>query len=188
MAQEGTVIYAKWIADPNAVVYKISVQSVEGGTIEVNPAEASVGEPVSITVEPDEGMRLVAGSVTINGKPTDILNFQMPAENVVVSARFEAIPENEKNPEDKKSPLPFIIGAVIILAVAGAAAFILLRRRDDFSEDEIDENGTIIDTENDMSWVDESIVVEDGFKNGEKVVGNFIPEDDFNFNFDDDEE
>ena len=39
-----------------------------------------------------------------------------------------------------------------------------------------------------MSWVDESIVVEDGFKDGEKVVGNFIPEDDFAFAFDDDNE
>ena len=94
----------------------------------------------------------------------------------------------DKNPEDEKSPLPFIIGAVIILAVAGAVTFILLRRRDDFSEDEIDENGTIIDTENDMSWVDESIVVEDGFKNGEKVVGNFIPEKDFTFDFDEEDE
>ena len=53
---------------------------------------------------------------------------------------------------------------------------------------EIDENGTIIDADNDMSWVDESIVVEDGFKNGEKVVGNFIPEKDFTFDFGEDDE
>ena len=55
-----------------------------------------------------------------------------------------------------------------------------VRKSDGEIVTKIDENGTIIDTENDMSWVDESIVVEDGFKNGEKVVGNFIPEDDFN--------
>ncbi len=188
LAEKGTVIYAKWVPDPNAKVFKITVKQVEGGRIEINPAEASVNEPVIITVNPDDGMRLVTGSVTVNGKPTDVLTFQMPAENVVVSARFEEIPESEQQAEDKKSPLPFIIGAVIIFAIAGAVAFIILRRRDDFSEDEIDENGTIIDTDNDMSWVDESIVVEDGFKDGEKVIGNFIPENDFNFEFDEEDE
>lgn len=187
MAQEGTVIYAKWVPDPNAVVYKISINAVEGGTIEVNPTEASVGEPVLITVNPDEGMRLVAGSVTINGKSTDILNFNMPAENVVISARFEAIPEREQEPEEKKSALPFVLGGIVVLIAIGVVVFFIIRRRDDFAEDEIDENGTIIDNDVDMSWVDESIVVEDGFKDGEKVVGNFIPEVDDTFEIEDDE-
>ena len=49
-------------------------------------------------------------------------------------------------------------------------------RKDDFNDDEIDENGTIID-DDDNSWVDETIVVEDGFKDGEKVIGEFVSED-----------
>lgn len=187
LAQEGTVIYAKWVADPSAVVYKVSVEAVEGGTIEANPAVASVGEPVMIVVNPNEGMRLVAGSVTINGKSTDILSFSMPAEDVVISARFEAIPESKEAPEEEKNILPFIIGGVVLLVAIGVVVFFIIRRRDDYSDDEIDENGTIIDNDTDMSWVDESIIVEDGFKDGEKVIGNFIPEDDFSFEPEDEE-
>ena len=178
---EEITLYAKWSPDPNAIVYSISVQKVEGGTIEVNPPQATVGEPIVITVHPDEGMRLVLGSVTINGKATDILTFSMPAENVVVNARFEVITDVPSEPQGKKSPLPFILVGIAFLVVAGVIALIIIRRRDSFSEDEIDENGTIIDDDTDMSWVDESIVVADGFKDGERVIGNFIPEEDFTF-------
>lgn len=187
LAVEGTVIYAKWVPDPSATVYKVTVKAVEGGTIEVNPSEASAGEPVMVLVNPDEGMRLVAGSVTVNGKPTDILSFSMPAENVVVSAKFEIVPEVEEEIVEKKTLLPFIVGGVVLLIAVGVVIFLVLRRRDDYADDEIDENGTIIDNDTDMSWVDESIIVEDGFKDGEKVVGNFIPEDDFTFEPEDEE-
>lgn len=174
-----TVLYVKWIADPNAKVYNVTVQPCTGGIIEVNPAQASVGEPVMITVIPDEGMRLVAGSITINGESTDFLYFNMPASNVVVGAQFEVVPEFE-TVEEKESKLPFIIGGIVLVVIIIAiVVLIALRRRDDFSDDEIDENGTVIDDDTDRSWVDESIVVEDGFKDGERIIGNYVPEDDF---------
>lgn len=180
LAQEGTVIYAKWVADPNAVVYKVTVKQTPGGTIEVNPSVASVGEPIVITVNAESGMRLVSGSITVNGEKTDFLSFSMPAKDVVVSGSFEAVPDSEVDTE-KPSVLPFIIGAIVLLvAVVVAIVVLVIRRRNMFSEDEIDENGTVIDDDDDdKSWVDESIVVEDGFKNGEKVIGNFVPESDY---------
>ncbi len=180
IAQEGTVIYAKWVKDPNAVVYAITVKSVSGGYLEVNPDTATKGEPIVITAYPDDNMRLVAGSVLVNGKATDVLNFIMPGKDVVIEAQFEKIPERNED-ESKISPIPFIIGGIVLLVAIVAIVLFIRSRQDDFSEDEIDENGTIIDLElDDKSWVDESIVVEDGFKDGEKVIGNYTPEaDDF---------
>ncbi len=186
LAVEGTVIYAKWVPDPNAVVYSITVKQNSGGIIEVNPDSACPGEPVIINVYPDSGMRLKHGSVRVNGQITEILSFTMLQGDVVVEAEFEAVPK-EAPVEGKPSILPFIIGGAVILIAIIIVIFIVVSRRDSFSEDEIDENGTIIDTDSDdKSWVDESIVVEDGFKDGEKTVGNYNPETDSDF-FGDDE-
>ncbi len=183
-AQKGTVIYAKWVEDPSATFYKINVKATKGGVIEVDVNKASPGEPVTITIKPEEGKRLVAGSLTVNGKKTDVLSFLMPNKNVVITGKFEDIPEIVEE-EEEKSYTPFIVGGVVLVLVIGAVIFFIMSRRDDFDEDEIDENGTVIDDDTDRSWVDESIVVEDGFRNGEKVIGNFIPEDDFDMHEDD---
>ncbi len=179
LAKKGTVIYAKWVADSNTIVFNITVKKTSGGYLEVNPAEACKDEPVVINVYPKDGMRIVAGSIKINGVSTDILNFIMPAEDVVVEAKFEKIPE-KADEEDNGSILPFIIGGIVILVAAVIVVLVIRSRRDDFEEDEIDENGTVIDTElDDKSWVDETLVVEDAFKDGEMVKGNVVPEGDF---------
>ncbi len=178
VAQEGTVIYAKWVADPNAVVYKVTVNDVNGGRLEVNPDTASAGEPVIINIYPDEGMRLVSGSVTINGKSSDVLSFIMPAGDVIVDARFEVIPEKTVVQEDK-TPVPFIIGGVVLLLAIICIVLFIRTRKDDYDDEQIDENGTIIDTDDDMSWVDETIVIEDGFRNGEKIEHTIVVDDEY---------
>ncbi len=179
LAEKGTVIYAKWVADSDTVVFDITVKKTSGGYLEVNPAEACKDEPVIINVYPKDGMRLVSGSIKINGVSTDILNFIMPAEDVMIEAKFEKIPE-KANEEEKGSILPFVIGGIVILVAVVIVILVIRSRKDDFEEDEIDENGTVIDTElDDKSWVDETLVVEDAFKDGEMVKGNVIPEDDF---------
>jgi hypothetical protein len=66
------------------------------------------------------------------------------------------------------------------------AVIVIKARKDDFTEDEVDENGTVID-DGDMSWVDTTIVVEDGFKDGEKVIGEFVLEDETAVFFEDEE-
>lgn len=183
-AQEGTVLYAKWVPDPNAVVFNITVRQAPGGKVEVNPSAASPGEPVRINVTPDDGMRIVPGSVTINGERTDILSFTMPYGDVVVAVRFEAMPEKEQT-EEKESVIPYVIGAVAVVAIIVTIAVIFIKaRKDDFAEDEIDENGTIIEKDDDRSWVDETIVVNDGFKDGEKVIGEYTPGDETDVFFD----
>ncbi len=176
-ADEGTIIYAKWSADPGSKQYKITVKDVVGGKVEVNPNTASLDEYVIINVTPDEGKRLVAGSVTINGRSTDVLSFLMPAKNVVIDARFEDIPAEEQV-EDEKNLLPFIIGGIVLVLAIVIIIVISARRRNDISEEDIDENGTIIDNDDDDDWFDDTITIEDGFKEGERVIGNYVPEDD----------
>lgn len=189
MADKGTIIYAKWVPDPNAVVNNIIVKQSEGGFISVNPDSASTGELIRITVKPDKGMRLVSGSLTVNGKRIDVSSFTMPNCQVVVSGTFEVMPVIVETEEEGNPLVPFIIGgAVLLVAIITAVVVIVLRRRDSISEDEIDENGTIIEDDSDKSWVDESIVVSDGFVDGEKFVGCFEPDEDDDDNiFSDDE-
>ena len=177
VAKDTVVIYAKWIADDSTVTYKITVDKLAGGSIEVNPATASRGEPVIITVNPDKGMRMVDGSLTINGKRSDVLSFVMPASNVTISAKFEKIPVEANEDNEKVSIKPFIIGAAIIIVAIIVITIIIVKRRADYQVPEFDESGAlIIDDEDADSWLDESIVIEDGFENGKIVRENVIPD------------
>ena len=178
IAQKGTVIYAKWEAASDTVAYKIKVEKVPGGIIEVNPNSASAGEAVIITVKPDEGKRLVAGSITVNGKHSDVLSFIMPGEDVIVSASFEDIPEEKI--EEKPDILFLIIIAAAAFLVILVVVIIIVRYKTRPAVIEYDENGAIIlDDDGDDGWIDESIVIEDGFANGKIVRENTDFEDNY---------
>lgn len=178
IAKKGTVIYAKWEAAADTVAYKIKVEKVPGGVIEVNPDTASVGEVVIITVKPDEGKRLVAGSISINGKSSDVLNFIMPDGEVVVGASFEDVPEVIE--EEKINPLIFIgIGAALLVIIL-IVVIIIVKIKTRPAVVEYDENGAIIlDDDDDDGWVDETIIVESGFANGRIVRESTYSDDEF---------
>ena len=165
IAKKEMTIYARWIAGEKTVVYDIKVEQSEGGKIEVNPSTASAGEPVMVTVTPEEGKRLVIGSLLINGKPTDVLSFIMPEEDVVISATFENIPEKEIVEEKSSAPkIVLIILAALVLVVI--VIIIVLKRRPVYGGDiDFDEDAA----EDDDSWVDDSITISDGFVSGKKV-------------------
>ena len=171
-------IYAKWLADESTIEFDIVIEDTVGGKLESNPRKASEGEPVFITVTPDEGKRLVAGSLLVNGKSTDVFSFTMPKGKVIISAEFEDIPETaDDDMEEEKNYTPFIvIGAVVLIAIIAATVVIGLRRRD-FNADLDPEEEYEDASEDDLVWIDESIVVQDGFKDGKKVVEN--PEPDY---------
>ncbi len=82
------------------VVYAVNVQATSGGSITVAPTSAVAGTTVNVTVTPDTGKRLKAGSLKyINGTTgaaTAIsgTSFIMPASNVTVSGEFEQIPNS----------------------------------------------------------------------------------------------
>ncbi len=175
-ADKTITIYAKWRADEGTVVYDIVIEKTAGGRLEVNPQKASMGEPVVITVTPDEGKRLVQGSILINGEPTDFLSFIMPKGEVTISASFEDVPENDEE-EETKSKLPLFIGVGVVVAVILVAAIIIAKRRSDFNADlDPDEDLYTDEDDDDEDWIDESIVVEDGFKEGKKVVESTEPD------------
>lgn len=178
VADKQTVIYAKWVADGSSTVYNIKIAETLGGILEVNPVTASEGETVVINVFPEEGKRIVSGSLTIDGESSDVFSFVMPAHDVVISAEFEEIPHSEIEGENSKSSLPFIIGGLIlVIAVVVIIVAVLLRKRNFSVDVEVDENGTLVlDDDDDDAWVDESIVIEDGFANGKKVKENVEPD------------
>ena len=86
--------------EADEVKHRVTVAAAPGGTITVSPTEASKGETVTVTVTPDSGKQMVAGSlkyseakaggnvVTISGN-----TFVMPDVDVSVSCQFETAKE-----------------------------------------------------------------------------------------------
>lgn len=154
VAKKGTVIYVKWEPDEGTVLHKITVSGLTGGTLEVNPPSAAKGETVNITVKPENGKRLKAGSILINGEASDYLSFVMPDGDVVLSAEFEDIPKKEEAKSNKK--LIVIICVAAAALVAAAVLFFVIRRKNTADGDS-------------GEWVDDSIKLQEGFKDGRVV-------------------
>lgn len=173
-AKKEMTIYAKWATDVNTIAYDIVVEDCVGGVIEVSPRKASLGEPVIIIVTPDEGKRLVQGSMKINGEATDFLSFIMPKGKVTISAEFENIPDTVED-TNEKSKLPIVIGIGAVALIIIVIAVIITKKRMDFNADLDPDEGITEDIE-DENWIDETIVVEDGFKDGKKVVESVEPD------------
>lgn len=157
VAKKGTVIYVKWEPDEGTVLHKITVSGLTGGTLEVNPPSAAKGETVNITVKPENGKRLKAGSILINGEASDYLSFVMPDGDVVLSAEFEDIPKKEEAKSNKK--LIVIICVAAAALVAAAVSFFVIRRKNTADGDS-------------GEWVDDSIKLQEGFKDGRVVKPN----------------
>ncbi len=179
-ATEEITIYAKWSVDAATMIYTITVSDVVGGKITVDPTSATAGTPVLITVKPDSGKRLVEGSLTVNGKRTDVLSFDMPAENVVISAKFEDVPKTVGDVEEKDNSIIYIlVGAGILVVGLVVVGIVMLRRKNEIIVPEFDENGAVIIDDDDEVWVDESLVIEDAFPDAKPVVQGEEFEDEF---------
>ena len=114
VADEDTILYAKWEAIQDDELYQITVSTNLGGVITVTPTRAKPGEIVTIEVSPDEGFRLVENSLSVNGKFIDGMTFEMPANKVVVEAQFESIAAEKEESEAKG--LTENIGKIITIA------------------------------------------------------------------------
>lgn len=170
-------IYAKWKADDSTVVFDIIIKDSEGGVIEANPSKASMGEPITLTIKPEKGKRLVKGSLCVNGESTDFLSFIMPKGEVVITAAFEDVPDDVNAGDDGNSKLPLFIGIGVVVVIILVVAIIIALKRRDFNAD-LDPDDDYTPEEDDYydNWIDETIVVEDGFKEGKKVVENTEPD------------
>ena len=73
--------------------YTVSVsEEIENGTVTADKAAAAKGDTVTVTVSPNTGYRLQEGSLKYDDTPLEGNSFVMPAENVTISAVFEALP------------------------------------------------------------------------------------------------
>ncbi len=162
-ATEEMTIYAKWSVDVASILYTITVSEAQGGKIIVDPVTASADTTVTITIKPDVGKRLVEGSLTINGKKSDMLSFKMPAEDVVIKASFEDVPEAVEVEEKDNSFIFILVGAGVLAVILIIAGVVILRRRNNVIVPEFDENGAVIIDDDDDVWIDESLVIEDAF-------------------------
>lgn len=84
--------------DPNAKRYTITVTSAPGGTVTVDKNEAKEGETVKVTVTPDSGKQMIAGTLkfswdqapyTVQSIDESKMTFTMPASSGSISCRFE---------------------------------------------------------------------------------------------------
>lgn len=90
LAWNGGNYYAKSML---VAMHSIQVDTtIAGGTVAVQ-AQAAFSADVNVTVKPDNGMRLVAGSLKANGVIVSGSTFTMPNENVLLTAEFEKIPD-----------------------------------------------------------------------------------------------
>jgi hypothetical protein len=90
--------FAITIADEaEELPYSITIDSLSNGSIAADPGSAVAGTEIALAVEPDPGYALKAGSLSVNDGAVATSGsglayaFVMPAENVTVSAEFEAI-------------------------------------------------------------------------------------------------
>ncbi len=72
--------------------YTVTIAELTGGTITAVPMVARPGTTITLTVTPDEGKQLKAGTLKFNDTAVEGTTFTMPAADVLVTAEFEDIP------------------------------------------------------------------------------------------------
>lgn len=76
----------------NMPAYTVSVGTLTGGTITASPTSARAGALVTLTISPETNMQLKTGTLKYNGIDITGTSFTMPANDVTITAEFEAIP------------------------------------------------------------------------------------------------
>lgn len=82
----------KLIYNLSQPAYTVTIDKLTGGTITADPTQARPGTVITLTVTPDAGMRLKDGTLKYNDVAISSTTFIMPAEDVLVTAEFEAAP------------------------------------------------------------------------------------------------
>ena len=81
-------------ANFNAINYSVSVGTINNGSVTANPTTATVGTEITLSNTPNSGYMFVSYTVTAaDGTAVAVMDgkFTMPAQNVTVSATFNAI-------------------------------------------------------------------------------------------------
>ncbi len=79
----------KLIYNISLPMYDVNIAALEGGTITAYPIKARPGTLITLTVSPNEGKQLKAGTLKYNDVAISEDTFVMPAADVLVTAEFE---------------------------------------------------------------------------------------------------
>ena len=89
MPDENVTITAEFELIPAPTQHTITIAAgITNGTVTADRATAAAGETVTLTVTPDAGYSLVAGSLMFNGNVITGNTFTMPDANVTITATF----------------------------------------------------------------------------------------------------
>ncbi len=72
--------------------FSIRVGTLTGGTITANRTKARAGTTIVLTITPDSGKQLKAGTLKYGNEVIDGNSFTMPSKNVLITAEFENKP------------------------------------------------------------------------------------------------
>jgi len=72
--------------------FNVSIGTLSGGSITATPSVAHPGTTINLAITPDTGMQLKAGTLKYNDTPITGTSFEMPAEDVTITAEFEEKP------------------------------------------------------------------------------------------------
>lgn len=75
--------------------YNVTIGALEGGKITASPTKARPGTTIALTITPDEGKQLKAGTLKYDDTVISGTTFIMPAKDVTITAEFEDKPEEE---------------------------------------------------------------------------------------------
>lgn len=95
MGTANIVFYAIW-EDAEVEHYILSIKEEGNGRIEASAMTAPAGAIIDVIVTPAEGYQLVEDTLKYNESHIEGSMFIMPAQNTVISANFEPIPEENK--------------------------------------------------------------------------------------------
>lgn len=82
----------KLIYNISVPAYTVTVAPTQGGTITASAEKARPGTVITLSIVPDTGKQLKAGTLKYNGIDISGTTFVMPAENVTITAEFEDKP------------------------------------------------------------------------------------------------
>lgn len=105
MSLSGVMPYTNvYAAEPDTSTYKISINESDNGTVSTEQESANAGDPVTVTVYPDQGYVVdeilveAEEAVELSEESENVFKFMMPASDVTITGKFskEKIASKEK--------------------------------------------------------------------------------------------
>ena len=155
---------------PALVPHAITVTTDGNGTAEADVAEAKAGEPVNLTVVPNDGYKLA--SITVNGEAITGTSFEMPDADVTVAVTFKEITgEVYKRVESADD---FEEGAEYLVVAVHAKGNFTSALKNETNGTRIGVEEVVVNEDNTVVTDDDSIVwtIQAGAEEGQYVLYN----------------